>query len=65
MHLGQQQRELRADLDPDQAAVVIVGTLRGVVTQLFTEPAVHDIGALTVELQRAVILPLLKERLGT
>ncbi len=64
VRLGQQQREFRADLDADQAAVVIVGTLRGVVTQLFAEPDVHDIGALTVELQRAVILPLLKEPLG-
>ncbi len=57
--LGQRQQEFRADLDPDQAAIVIAGTLRGVVTQLLAEPDVFDPVALTIELKRSAILPLL------
>ncbi|MEM9037170.1 MAG: TetR/AcrR family transcriptional regulator [Actinomycetota bacterium] len=61
VRLGQRQREFRADVDADQSAVVIVGVLRGVVTQVLAEPNEHDVDALTVELQRTVLLPLLRQ----
>ena len=60
VRLGQQQREFRADIDADVAALVIVGTLRGVVTQVLAEPDRHDVETLAIELQRAVTMPLLR-----
>lgn len=60
MQLGQAQGEFRAEVDAGLAAVVIVGTLRGVVTQILAEPGEHDVAGLTTELQRAVTLPLLR-----
>lgn len=59
--LGQHQGEFRPDLDADQVAVIIVGTLRGVVTQILAEPGRFDLDALTVELRRQIIVPLLPD----
>jgi len=59
--LGQRRREFRSELDPGHAAVLIVGMLRGVVTQILAEPGRHDVSALTVELQRAVMAPLRRD----
>lgn len=59
--LGQDQGEFRADLDPDLAAVVVVGTLRGVVTQVLAEPGHVDPEALTADLRRHLIVPLLRD----
>ncbi len=59
--LGQRQGEFRADIDRDQAALIIVGTLRGVVTQVLAEPDAQDPRALTVELRRCVLAPLLRD----
>lgn len=60
--LGQDQGEFRADLDPDQVAVVVVGTLRGVVTQLLAEPGHADPEALTADLHRHLIQPILQDQ---
>ena len=57
--LGQQQREFRADLDADLVAMIVVGALRGVVTQILAEPDRFDLDALAVELRRQIISPLL------
>ena len=62
--LGQQQREFRADLDADLVAMIIVGALRGVVTQILAEPGQFDLDALTVELRRQIISPLLSDSDG-
>jgi AcrR family transcriptional regulator len=59
VRLGQQQREFRSDLHPDQTAVIVAGTLRGVVTQLLAEPDAFDPVGLAIELRRSSILPLL------
>jgi len=59
--LGQQQHEFRADLDPARTAVVIVGALRGVVTQVLAEPADHDPTRLIDELRRHLVVPLLRD----
>ena len=62
--LGQQQREFRSDLDADLVAMIIVGALRGVVTQILAEPGQFDLDALTVELRRQIISPLLSDSDG-
>lgn len=59
--LGQQQHEFRADLDPARTAVVIVGALRGVVTQVLAAPAEHDPTRLVDELRRHLVVPLLRD----
>ena len=59
--LGQRQREFRTDLDADLVAVIIVGALRGVVTQILAEPDHFDLDALAVELRRQILSPLLHD----
>ena len=65
IRLGQSRREFRSEIDPDDAAVLIVGTLRGVVTQLLMEPDSLDPAVVAGELRRGVIMPLVRdERAG-
>ncbi len=55
----------RADLDIDNAALLVVGLLRGVTQQVLAEPATFEATALIGEIQEAVLTPLLAGKIET
>lgn len=56
---GVDQGQFAAETNPATHATIIVGTLRGVATQLFTEPDQADHKGLLPALQDSIVLPLL------
>lgn len=61
VRLGQARGEFRKEIDADQAAVLIVGTLRGVATQFLLEERGFLPGPFAIELRRSLIGPLLRD----
>lgn len=61
VRLGQERGEFRREIDPDHVAVLVVGTLRGVATQLLLEADEFDPAPLAIELRRGIIAPLLRD----
>lgn len=59
---GIDRGQFSADADPVTRATIIVGTLRGVATQLFTEPQTADRPGMLAALQDSIVLPLLPTR---
>lgn len=61
VRLGQERGEFRPEIDPNQIAVLIVGTLRGVATQFLLESDEFDPAPFAIELRRSLITPLLRD----
>ncbi len=56
---GIETGDYKADTDPDQASIIIVGMLRGITMQYLADPKAIDLKAMTPAIQRNVLAGLI------